>query len=236
MTAQARLSLPPRLAAVAALVPPGARLVDVGTDHGYLPLLLLEEGRVLSAIATDIAPGPLGRARQAAGERGTALDCRLCDGLAAVSPEEADTVVIAGMGGETIAGILAAAPWTREGRTLLLQPMSKAEKLRPWLTERGYAIHREVLVEDRGKLYPILLARGGHPPPLSPQEVWAGLGRDEPLYPRYLALQIRRLRRAAAGLRRAGGPSAARLAALEEDLKALENVCREEEYDKSTGD
>ena len=66
MTAQARLSLPPRLAAVAALVPPGARLVDVGTDHGYLPLLLLEEGRVLSAIATDIAPGPLGRARHVA--------------------------------------------------------------------------------------------------------------------------------------------------------------------------
>ena len=225
MIENARLALPPRLAAVAALVPLGGRLADVGTDHGYLPIFLLQSGRVASAIATDIAPGPLERAKSAARRFGAALDCRLCDGLSAVSPGEADTVVIAGMGGETIAHILSAAPWTREGITLLLQPMSKAEKLRPWLAEQGCAIVREVLVEDRGKLYPILLSRGGHPPPLTRAEIWAGLGRDEPLYPRYLAGQIRRLRRAVQGLRRAEGD--ARLPQVEADLQALENVYRE---------
>ena len=130
----ARLALQPRLQAIAGLVAAGTRLVDVGTDHGYLPVYLLQEGVIPAAIATDIGQAPLDHARRTAAAYGLSkrLSFRLCDGLAAVSPEEVDTVVIAGMGGETIAAILDAVPWAGE-KDLLLQPMTRAELLRPWL-------------------------------------------------------------------------------------------------------
>lgn len=196
------LALQPRLAAIAALVPQNARLADVGTDHGYLPTALLQEGRIAAAVATDIAPDPLDHARRTAAACGVSLDCRLCDGLRGVAPHEADTVVVAGMGGETIAHILADASWTRENTLLLLQPMSRSEMLRPWLVDHGYAIRAERLVEDKGILYPILVAEGGHPPPLTAAEIWAGLGRGDPLYPAYAAQRADRLARAVKGLKK----------------------------------
>jgi tRNA (adenine22-N1)-methyltransferase len=111
-------------------------------------------------------------------------------------------VVIAGMGGDTLVDILAAAPWCRE-TALLLQPMSRAEVLRPWLAENGFAIRRERLVQDRGVLYPILDVSGGEMA-LSESEAWGGvLLGDDPLWGRFLEEQILRLRRAAAGLSRA---------------------------------
>ena len=101
--------LPPRLAAIAALVPDGARLADVGTDHALLPIRLLLDGKIQSAVATDIRPGPLSRAKENAYAAGVQdLSCVLCDGLTDVSPDSVDTVVIAGMGGENIAAILRA--------------------------------------------------------------------------------------------------------------------------------
>ena len=127
------LELTPRLRQIAAWVRQGAHLADVGTDHAYLPVWLTLQGRVASAIASDLRRGPLDRARET-GRRygvGDRITFRLGNGLAAVAPEECDTIVIAGMGGENIAQILAAAPWTADGRhTLLLQPQSRAEALR----------------------------------------------------------------------------------------------------------
>ena len=108
--------LPPRLAAIAALVPDGARLADIGTDHALLPIRLLLDGKIQSAIAADIRPGPLSRAKEnACAAMVTNLSCVLCDGLTGISPDSVDTVVIAGMGGENIAGILRAAPWACSG-------------------------------------------------------------------------------------------------------------------------
>ena len=84
-----RLELPPRLRMIADQVPPGSRLADVGSDHGLLPLYLLSEGRIPSAVATELHPAPLERGRQAAAARGmeSRISFRLCDGLSAVSPE-----------------------------------------------------------------------------------------------------------------------------------------------------
>ena len=226
MAAEYDLRLQPRLQAIADLVPAGSRLVDVGTDHGYLPVWLLRQGKIASAVATDIGAGPLDHARRTARQYGIPLDCRLCDGLAAVAPEEGDTVVIAGMGGETILHILSAAPWTRAGADLLLQPMSKAEVLRRWLVGNGYQILRERLVEDKGILYPILWGLGGHAPPLTPGQIWAGLGTDQPLYPQYAAQQLDKLRRAAAGLRGAARQEPERLAELEAAIQSLEREDR----------
>ena len=199
------LELSPRLRALADWVGPGCRcLADIGTDHGYIPAALLLEGRIERAVASDIAPAPLGRARATAERWGLVerMDLRLGDGLSVLTPGEADTALIAGMGGDTLTEILAAAPWCREA-VLLLQPMSRAEVLRPWLAENGFAIRRERLVQDRGVLYPVLEVSGGAMA-LSESEAWGGvLLGDDPLWGIYLEEHILRLRRAAAGLARA---------------------------------
>lgn len=208
-----RLELGPRLRAIAELVPLGCRtLADIGTDHGYIPVSLLLEGRLDRAIAADIGAPPLDHARRTAGLYGVSerMDFRLGDGLAVVEPGEAEVIVIAGMGGDTIAGILAAAPWSRDGPLLLLQPMSRAHELRRWLPERGYEVRAETLVQDKGVLYPILSAAGGTMAPASEAQAWGGfLLESDPLWGRYLSDRILRLRRAAAGLERARDPALA---------------------------
>ena len=201
----ARLELPPRPQAIADWVPAGGRLADVGTDHGYLPAALLLTGKIRSAIAADLGSQPLDRARQTAERWGVTMDLRRCDGLEAVSPEEADTVVIAGMGGETILHILENAPWTRSGTLLLLQPMSLAEALRPWLAAHGYRIRRERLVLDRGTIYPVIEAAGGAMEAPGPGLACCGYaGEADPLFAAYLAQWIRRTRRALEGMDRSG--------------------------------
>lgn len=199
--------LMPRLRLLADWVPPGARLADVGTDHGYLPVWLRLHGRVVSAIACDLREKPLARARETGRTWGAdGVDYRLGDGLAVVSPEEADTIVIAGMGGENIAAILARAPWTADGRhTLLLQPQSRAETLRAFLAENGYAIRREALAEDRGTLYPVMEAGGGEMSLTLGQLHGGAVLLRDPLGDRYIIQKIIRLQTAVAGINRSGG-------------------------------
>ncbi|SMC50955.1 class I SAM-dependent methyltransferase [Papillibacter cinnamivorans] len=207
-----RPELSARLSAVAEWVPPGARAADIGTDHGFLPVWLMLCGSAERVIATDLRPEPLSRAVKTA-ERyglGDRIEFRLCDGLSGILPEEADTVIIAGMGGETIASILEAASWTREGKRLILQPMSKLPDLRGWLAGAGYAISREKLVRERGKIRTILLAGGGKTPPMTPARLAAGFSRPEAGEPglpeEYLAELSRKTERALLGLARSGKP------------------------------
>lgn len=218
-----QLALQPRLHLLARLVPEGCRLTDVGTDHGYLPVALLQQGRIAAAIASDIGAEPLEHARRTAMQYGVdGMDFRLCAGLSGVAPEETDVIVIAGMGGETIISILQDAPWTADGRhRLLLQPMTKAAALRHWLADNGYTFTDEHLVEDKGRIYPILCVKGGVFRPLTEAEALCGvLLADDPLYAAYLTEHITKLRRSAEGLRRSSDPSGGRLAAQAESLAA----------------
>lgn len=218
-----QLALQPRLHLLARLVPEGCRLTDVGTDHGYLPVALLQQGRITAAIASDIGAEPLEHARRTAMQYGVdGMDFRLCAGLSGVAPEETDVIVIAGMGGETIISILQDAPWTADGRhRLLLQPMTKAAALRHWLADNGYTFTDEHLVEDKGRIYPILCVKGGVFRPLTEAEALCGvLLADDPLYAAYLTEHITKLRRSAEGLRRSSDPSGGRLAAQAESLAA----------------
>lgn len=218
-----QLALQPRLHLLARLVPEGCRLTDVGTDHGYLPVALLQQGRITAAIASDIGAEPLEHARRTAMQYGVdGMDFRLCAGLSGVAPEETDVIVIAGMGGETIISILQDAPWTADGQhRLLLQPMTKAAALRRWLADNGYTFTDEHLVEDKGRIYPILCVKGGVFRPLTEAEALCGvLLADDPLYATYLTEHITKLRRSAEGLRRSSDPGGGRLAAQAESLAA----------------
>jgi len=154
-----------RLKTIADLVREGAKVCDVGTDHGYLAIYLLKERNAARVIATDLNEKPLSRAKEniaAAGCEGK-IELRLCDGLNGVSNGEIDTAVIAGMGGETIADILTAAPWVKQGKLLILHPASKAPHLRRWCMENGLGVVDERIVREGHRLYPILVVRGDAP-------------------------------------------------------------------------
>ena len=219
------LTLQPRLAMLASLVPTGASLADVGTDHGYLPVYLLRHGVIAHAIASDINALPLEHARRTADEYGVTrgIDFRLCAGLGDIEAQEVDTVAIAGMGGETIIEILKNAPWTRE-KTLLLQPMTKPEVLRVWLSENGYTITQEHLVRDKDTLYAVLIATGGESTPLTAAQAYCGIASvHDPLYGDYAQERITKLTRAAQGLRASNrADREARIAELEAIIKELE--------------
>ncbi len=197
--------LSPRLRMVADLVPQGVRLADVGTDHAYLPAALLGEGKIPFAIAADLRQGPLASARATVRRSGLEgkVAFRLCDGLRGIQPEEIDGAAIAGMGGETIAGILAAAPWTRElDIPLILQPMSSMSDLRRWLGEHGYRIVREKLCREGDTLYTAMLVRAGEMGPMTPAELWAGKNNGDPLRGAWLDQWLARTERALAGMER----------------------------------
>ena len=231
-----KLELTPRLALLASWVPPGARLIDVGTDHGYLPAWLIQNGRIDEALASDLRPGPLSRAEDTARRCGVEgkMRLRLCPGLTAIRQEEGETIAIAGMGGENIAMILSTAPWTADGaHTLLLQPQSRSEVLRTFLQERGYQITRERLVYDRGILYPVLEARGGEMC-LDPGRLLAGayIERD-PLGDRRLIALILRDFAALSGLLRAGAGEREKAGALRQEITQL--ISLREEWRHANG-
>lgn len=208
------LELTPRLRALADLVPQGSRIADIGTDHAYLPVWLLLNDRIPGAIAADINKGPIARAQKTAAEYGCTqnISFLLCDGLSQVDRDSVDSIVIAGMGGETIASILQAAPWVcNRAYTLLLQPMSAQEELRGWLWRNGFSIEREELVPEEEKLYNILVVRFGGARELAPAEEWAGVQTRELVQPHreeYLSRLIHKLDRAISGLERGRGDQA----------------------------
>ena len=153
------ITLDKRLSAVAALVRQGSRLADIGTDHAYLPVHLVQSGVCPSAIASDIGAGPLDAARRTVTENGltSEIALRLGDGLSTVSAGEVEDIAIAGMGGETIVAILEAVPWTQnESVRLILQPMTRAEDLRRWLLTHGFSVLEEHLIIDGHHLYPVM--------------------------------------------------------------------------------
>lgn len=195
------MELTPRLRTLADLVPQDARLADVGTDHAYLPVWLLLQGRISRAIAADLREGPLNRARETARQYQVEdkVSFRLCDGLSLVDREEVDVISIAGMGGETIAAILQAAPWARE-KLLLLQPMTSFPDLRLWLQQHAYAIQRERIVREGERLYTVWAVTAGAMEPLTLAELWAGRqDREDPLRAAYLELMESKAKRALEG-------------------------------------
>ena len=154
-----------RLEAVASFVPTGAVLADIGSDHAYLPCYLAHQGVISRAVAGEVVKGPYESAvRQVRTEGLTGkITVRLADGLAAIHPEDqVDTVTIAGMGGPLIVSILEKHSETLENVTrLVLQPNIHAKVIREWAMHKGWAILQEVILEEDGKVYEILVLQRG---------------------------------------------------------------------------
>ena len=195
-----------RLAAVAVLVPRGARVADVGTDHAYLAIALMAERGAAHVIATDKNEGPCAAARRTLSTAGLSgcVPVRCGDGLAPLSPGEVDTVCIAGMGGGLIASILAAGPEVlKQTSRLVLQPMNDAPTLRRWLYENGWHIVEEQLATADGRLYEIIAAEPGTEKTPEPWLLTIGpaLWRTcPPLFERHIKAEIERLRRILRGM------------------------------------
>lgn len=148
-----------RLQSVAAFVEIGKTLADVGCDHGYIPIYLLQKKKIEKAIAMDINQGPLMRAQEHIQEWGLEnyISTRLSDGVGALKPNEAESVVIAGMGGPLMEKILTEGePVLRTVQELVLQPQSEIGTFRKFLCKNGYCITQEEMILEDGKYYPIM--------------------------------------------------------------------------------
>lgn len=196
-TGEGIVRLSPRLKAVADYVRQGSRIADVGTDHGYIPIFLAQTGRAARAVAMDVREGPLERAREHIREYEAGMpaghcpiEARLSDGLESLRPGEADTVIIAGMGGGLIMRIM------EQGRRMwesvdhwILSPQSDQAGVRRYLEDNGFLIKHESMVRDEGKYYTVMsVARGDAG---SQRPVWRAFGkclleRRDPVLREYL--------------------------------------------------
>ncbi len=191
-----------RLQTVASLVPPCHTVADIGTDHGYVPVSLALSGQCRRVIASDIAEGPCQAATETRNryKLHNEMEIRMAPGLKGLRPGEAETVVIAGMGGATIVGILEEAPEiTASVKTFVLQPMNAAGLLRRWLAQHGYRIMEEALCKENKIIYSIIKAvHGEEKQELSSLEEEFGpciLGKKPALWQEYLEGKAEHYRR-----------------------------------------
>ncbi len=153
--------LSPRLNAIAQLVPTAHTLADIGTDHGFIPLYLIQQNRIKRAIAADISAGSLDKARRLIRQHQLehCIETRLGNGLSVLMPGEADIILIAGMGGILIRDIIDQhEEIARSADALILQPMIAQAELRYWLLHNGYEITDEELVKEDRRIYEIIVA------------------------------------------------------------------------------
>ncbi len=158
------MKLTPRLKTIADLVPKGTIVGDVGSDHGYVPIYLVENNICERAIASDINEGPTENARQAVSEADLTekIDVRHGGGLLPYEVGEIETVIIAGMGGLLIRDILLERPEMTESiKTFVLQPMVAQDELRMWLSQNGFKIVDEKLSQEAHRMYEILVVEHG---------------------------------------------------------------------------
>lgn len=155
------MNLSNRLQAIADLVTKSSAVADIGTDHGYIPIYLIKNNIAEKVIAADISDGSLNKARELVSKYDLkdCIECRLGNGLDVLSPGEADTIIIAGMGGKLISQILKdQIQIAKSAESLILQPMNGQGELRKWLILNGFEIIDEDLVKEGNKFYEIIKA------------------------------------------------------------------------------
>ena len=192
-----KVVLSQRMQAVADMVTAGNRVVDVGCDHGYVSIYLVQQKITDHVLAMDINSGPLLRAKRHVEEAGLCpyITLRLSDGLTAFWAGEADTLICAGMGGRLMQRILEREPEkTGSLKELILQPQSEIPAFRRFLTHAGYRITEENMVLEEGKFYPVIrVVRGQRKDQLSETEARFGpvlLKKKHPILREYLSVEL----------------------------------------------
>jgi tRNA (adenine22-N1)-methyltransferase len=187
-----------RLERVAAHVPVGARLADIGSDHGYLPVALMRRGAIAAAVAGEVALTPFHAAERTVRESGQAqrITVRLANGLAAIEPGDGITAItLCGMGGETIRDILDSGKAHLSGQErLILQPNGGEQPLRQWLMDNGYRILCEEVLRENRFDYEIIVAERTGPVVYSAEELYFGPLQIQARSPAFLVKWQRMLR------------------------------------------
>ena len=222
-----KLPLSSRLLAWAGFVNKGDRVADIGCDHGYLSIHLLTTGVASSCIASDVAEGPLQSAMRNARKFGVQenITFHLSDGVQSI-PRDFDTLVCAGMGGDTMIHILKSAPWLKnEQYRLILQCQSKRPELRKWLYANGYAIRRETLAKDGKFCYPVMEIVYAPGESLSGAEFYitpALRASGSPLLKEFYDRVVGGIKTSVDGLSRTGGEKYGEMKAIYDELLDME--------------
>lgn len=156
------LPLTPRLLNIVSYIN-GDKIADIGTDHAYVPLYIVSNGKCKKAIASDVRTGPVEIARANIKKHGFEdfIEVRMGSGLSVLSPGEADDIIIAGMGGELICEIIKADEAVARSARLILQPMNSQYELRHYLFENGFVIENEDISVEGFKVYNLIIAKEG---------------------------------------------------------------------------
>lgn len=217
-----------RLEMIASFVTQGRGVADIGTDHAILPIILRRRGYKGYIVAGDINEGPLKKA-----ERGLLeaeiddVELKLCNGLESIDGSRIDTIVVAGMGGDTITGILDRGlydmpEWAdRSDYKLILHPVTKPEILRYWLVNNGFRISGENYIEDNGILCQIICAEPGESEKYMDSELYVGkleLIVNQPCFEAVVDKHIKRFKAAVKGLENASDASLAAWKKLIENM------------------
>ncbi len=192
------MELSKRLQTIASCVTEGFRAADVGTDHGYIPIYLVQHKRCPHAFAMDINEGPLQRAKQHIAEMNleSRIDCILSDGLDGLPKKDVDSVILAGMGGDLIVQILERGKEKLSCiRELILSPQSHPERVRRWLHQNSFRILKEKMVLEDGKYY--VICRAVHGTEFYEKECFYDFGRflimeQDPILLEYLNLEYQK--------------------------------------------
>ena len=202
--------LTPRLQKIYDAVPACSCAADIGTDHAYIPVCLTLSEKCKRAVACDIKKGPLERAEKTIASYGAAdlVQTRLGGGLTPLAPDEADTIIIAGMGGLLIAQILSDCDMTaKSAKRLILQPMTAAVELREYLISNGYKIEKEYLAREDSKIYNIISAVPGKSEPYTAAQLYIGCGLSgEADFSQYYESRLKKLSRRIDGLTASKNP------------------------------
>ena len=225
------LNISERLARIASFVPEGVKMADIGSDHAYLPIYLVQRGQVVGAVAGEVNEGPYRGADLHVRSFGLSdrISVRKGDGLAVIQPGEVDCITVAGMGGGTIKEILAAGEPKLAGVSrLVLSPQGDGDTLRRWLQGHGWKIiDEDMLIEDE-KIYEIVVAERGEMHLTDPLDLEFGpllLAKGHPLIADRVDYELGKIDRAVRSIEKAGGEGA--LARKEELLarrRELEEV------------
>ena len=218
------MELSPRLKKIADLIPSESVIADVGTDHAYIPVYCFEKGIIKKAIPMDVNPMPLRRAEVNLEKYGFLenSDLRLSNGIEKLNKDEADVIVIAGMGGLLIRDIIDAGKNKISDSTLLLvQPMIAPVELRRYLFENGFDIFDEYVVREENKFYNIFaVCKGVAHPDAECIYIGRNLRVNSPdTFTDYIDYKIRVTQKIISGMEKAETPDTALLQKYKSELE-----------------